>query len=449
MLLDCVEQYAPARVCREGNGKAKDQIKNKFKTESREDEMTSKNETSTTSTNEATPNPALLFLDPDDVLEPESTNVRPWSVAHGDTDREVTEIEALMRSIAREGQLQPGKVVASAEEPGKYNLIMGRRRLRAIRSHNLTLGDGQVPLRFAAVMSDAELNAPTLFRQAAHENIQRAGLSPMDFALDIQLVRSRTKGKSAAEITKKVAAFFDVSPAQISEHEKLLTLPTEVQEKVHAGELSRDDAFALVRIGQAETAVTGSKAAGDAAITATVQEALAAAKTVEQQAADGVAALVDTVTTSTGEKKPKVAKAVKKAAAAIKTKTIKAKLRKVAPGKGTARKKAEILEFFEGMQGPVYGHPNGAVHTFVRGLLEYAAGKINDGALEKLFAKMVRLDDGAIGTPEPKAEPKSERKPAPKGGSAAAKSKTKAATKVTKTPTATSGATRKKASKKK
>lgn len=364
------------------------------------EEMTTKVEgtTYTTGTTTAAADPQLLFLNPDDIMEPETTNVRPWSVTHDDTESEIAAIEELGRSIAKEGQLQPGVVSRLADGNGgeEFHLIAGRRRLRAIRTYNLGLADGQVPLRFAAVVSDQELNAPTLFRRASHENLQRAQLSPMDFALGIQKVKSNTKGKGASEIMGKLASFFGVSKAQITEHVKLLSLPVEVQEKVHTGELSKDDAFALVRIGKEQ---------GDAAVHETVQEALAAARTVEQQAADAVSDAVDTVTKATGEKKSRVVKAVKKAAAAAKTKVIKTKLRAVAkPGQATSRKKSEILEFFEGMQGPVYGHPNGAAQTFVRGLLEYAAGKINDAALEKLWARAVEGSDK--GTPEPKAEPK-------------------------------------------
>ena len=361
----------------------------------------------------------LVYLDPNDISEPEITNVRPWSSTHGDTETEIQAIEALMRSIATEGQLQTGKVMkvanpAAGEAP--YMLIAGRRRRRAILMHNLALAEGKQPLKFAVTLAAEDLKAPKMFRQAAHENLQRAGLSPMDFAMDCGLVRTKFKWEGKAG-TKKVADFFEVSPAYVTEHEKLLGLPEDVQTKVHNGELSRDDAFKLAKI--AEAAEKETPGSGAAVASAVAKEAVEAGKAVERAAEelmspgnpDGPA--VDEAGTEgagtetaaaggTGKKKATKKKAVKKAAAAAKTKVIKKKLREGGGPTVTARSKKEILEFFEGCKGPVYGHANGAVHQFVDNLLKYAAGEIQDKTLEKYFDAMV--DKAPKGTPAPKAE---------------------------------------------
>lgn len=365
-------------------------------------------------------NDPLLYLDPNDILEPEVTNVRPYSSTHGDTEEEIAAIEALMRSIADEGQIAPGKVVkiqdAKEGEP-QFALVAGRRRRRAILMHNLALGEGKPPLMFAAVLSESDLKPPQLFRQAAHENLQRAGLSPMDFAVDIKIVREKYKWNKAGG-TKKVAEFFEVSPAQITEHEKLNALPEDVQAKVHSGEISRADAFKLVRIMEKETASGGD---GAAVASAVASEAMEAGRSVERAAEEltalsneaehsvveagaGVDAAEETAV-GTGKKKgagkggkKTTAPKTKKAAAVAKTKVIREKLREVEPGK-TARSKKEILEFFAGCRGPAYGHPNGAVHQFVDNLMKYAAGEIQDRTLEKYFDAMV--DKAAKGSPAP------------------------------------------------
>ena len=361
----------------------------------------------------------LVYLDPNDISEPEITNVRPWSSTHGDTETEIQAIEALMRSIATEGQLQTGKVMkvanpAAGEAP--YMLIAGRRRRRAILMYNLALAEGKQPLKFAVTLAAEDLKAPKMFRQAAHENLQRAGLSPMDFAMDCGLVRTKFKWEGKAG-TKKVADFFEVSPAYVTEHEKLLGLPEDVQTKVHNGELSRDDAFKLAKI--AEAAEKETPGSGAAVASAVAKEAVEAGKAVERAAeeltgpssSEGPAAGAASERTEAGTAAPKAGtaapkagkkKAAKKKAAAAKSKVIKGKLREIDPDKSKARSKKEILEFFEGCKGPVYGHANGAVHQFVDNLLKYAAGEIQDRTLEKYFDAMV--DKAPKGTPAPKVE---------------------------------------------
>ena len=346
----------------------------------------------------------LLVLDPDSIAEPNETNVRPFSIAHGDTEAEIAAIEALEKSIAASGQIQPIKVAkidgAKEGEP-QYMLIAGRRRKRAVQMHNMALADGAEPMKLIAVVSEEEgmtagKLAVRMFKQAAHENLHRAGLSPMDFAMDIATVRKNMGSKGS---TQKVAEFFGVSPAQITQHEKLLSdLPEDVQLKVHTGELSRDDAFGLAKIAKTQGAEEASK---------TAQEAVDAGKEEEAAAA----------ATGTGKKAAKKKAAAKKA-------VIKKKLQDD-PNTKTPRSKKEILAFFESCYGPLYGHPNGAVHQFVDNLIKYAAGEVTDRTLYKYFDLMV--DKAPKGTAEakkdnaPNTSPATSGKGVSKGGKPAGK----------------------------
>ena len=191
-------------------------------------------------------------------------------------------------------------------------------------------------------------------------------------------------------------------------------MPEDVQTKVHNGELSRDDAFKLAKI--AEAAEKETPGSGAAVAAAVAKEAVEAGKAVERAAeeltgpssSEGPAAGAASEGTGAGTAgtaaAPKAGKkkAAKKKAAAAKSKVIKGKLREIDPDKSKARSKKEILEFFEGCKGPVYGHANGAVHQFVDNLLKYAAGEIQDRTLEKYFDAMV--DKAPKGTPAPKVE---------------------------------------------
>ena len=41
----------------------------------------------------------LVFLSPEDISEPEDSNVRPWSAKQTETEKELDELEALARTL--------------------------------------------------------------------------------------------------------------------------------------------------------------------------------------------------------------------------------------------------------------------------------------------------------------------------------------------------------------
>ena len=310
----------------------------------------------------------LVMLDPSEIRIPDETNVRPDTSAHGD-DSEADAIAELADTIREEGQIQPVKVLRG--EDGTYTLIAGRRRTKAIEHLNLSRSNGEEVYRVKAVVSEQELSPAQMHRQAALENLQRKGLSPMDFAVDIEYVR-KEYGWTGSKGTKKVAEYYKVSPAQITQHEKLRTLlPEELQARVHQGVMSRDAAFVVVR------ALDRAKTPGER------EKVLAAAEELHQ------AMQKEAGSGSAGKSKVE-AKAVRKAVREA--------------GGQEKRTKKEILDWFAGMQGPVYGYASGAVHVFVRALLAYADGEIGDRALENKWSEMVKGADK--GKPEPKVEVK-------------------------------------------
>lgn len=140
------------------------------------------------------------------------------------------ELEELAASIRKNGILQP-LIVAPMEEPGKYTLIAGERRLIAA---------GMVGLEAVPVIV-REASEQERLELALIENVQRADLTPLE----------------AAEAYRQLADDFNLSHEQISEQLgksrvsitntlRLLKLPEDVQRALAAGEISEGHARALL-----------------------------------------------------------------------------------------------------------------------------------------------------------------------------------------------------------
>lgn len=366
----------------------------------------------TTDITNNTPNLHMLYLLPEDIMEPEETNVRPFSTRVGDTEEELTEIAALGASIAQEGQIQPIKVKpipGTKDGEPQWALIAGRRRRRAVMMHNLALAADQTPVRLTAVLGDEETKPSKMYRQALHENIQRKGLGAIDFAEDIAFVRKKFKW-AGANNTPKVAEYFGVSRATINQHEKLNALPDEMKLKVHKGELSRQDAYDLAAIAEKDGPDAALKALAAAEAAASAGDVSGVEHETDAPAA-GAAGGAGTGT-GAGNGKKKSTNTAKKAKGK-KSAAIKAAKREA--GVATPRNKKELVEFFEGCLGPVYGYPDGAVHQFCVNFVKYAAGEITDRTLTKYFDAMVDQAPKGTAASVKKEEPAKETGAA-KGG---------------------------------
>src|ERR1019366_3878751 len=135
-----------------------------------------------------------------------------------------------------DGQQQP---IVLREHDGQYVVVFGHRRLEAIVQ--LRMEGHSIPVK--AIVAEG-LDEDTAFRIALRENVQRADFTAMEMAHNITTVRDRFKWKGAGK-TGQVADFLGVSPATVSQYEKLLTLPAQVQADVQGGRLSATAALEL------------------------------------------------------------------------------------------------------------------------------------------------------------------------------------------------------------
>lgn len=151
------------------------------------------------------------------------------------------ELEELAASIRKNGILQP-LIVAPADEPGKYILIAGERRLLA--AHMADLDTVPVIVREATEQQRLEL--------ALIENVQRADLTPLE----------------AAEAYRQLADDFNLSHEQIAlqlgksrvsitNTLRLLNLPENVRHSLAIGEITEGHARVLLSLpnSQAQSAV--------------------------------------------------------------------------------------------------------------------------------------------------------------------------------------------------
>ncbi len=157
------------------------------------------------------------------------------------TQMNQVELEELAASIRKNGILQP-LIVAPTDEPGRYTLIAGERRLAAAGMAGLDIVP--VVVRQASEQERLEL--------ALIENVQRADLTPLE----------------AAEAYRQLAEDFNLSHEQISDQVgksrvaitntlRLLKLPDEVRKSLETGEITEGHARALLSLpsAQAQSAV--------------------------------------------------------------------------------------------------------------------------------------------------------------------------------------------------
>ena len=145
------------------------------------------------------------------------------------------ELDELARSVEAFGVLQP--VVVRPLDGGRYELVMGERRLRASER----AGRRTIPAVIRAGDDD------TLLRDALIENVHRSDLNPIEEAMAYDQLLDEF-GCTKEELSGRIHR----SRPQISNTLRLLTLPTSVQTKVAAGVLSAGHAKALLGLERPE-----------------------------------------------------------------------------------------------------------------------------------------------------------------------------------------------------
>jgi ParB family chromosome partitioning protein len=179
----------------------------------------------------AVPGARLASLSPADIV-PNANQPRT------EFDQEL--LDELIASIREVGVLQPVVVRPIKGQEGKYELIMGERRLRATKA----LGLETIP----AVIKDTQ--DEHMLRDALLENLHRAQLNPLEEASAYQQLLSDF-GITQEELAGRIGR----SRPQISNTLRLLRLPAPVQSKVAAGVLSAGHARAILAAGETEAMV--------------------------------------------------------------------------------------------------------------------------------------------------------------------------------------------------
>jgi len=171
------------------------------------------------------PGARLAHLNPQDIVP---NRVQPRTIFDED------DLAELVHSIREVGVLQPIVVRPLTDEPGKFELVMGERRLRASKE----LGLGTIP---AVVRDTADGD---MLRDALLENLHRAQLNPLEEASAYQQLLADF------DITQEeLATKIGRSRPQITNTLRLLKLPEPVQLRVAAGVLSAGHARAILSVG--------------------------------------------------------------------------------------------------------------------------------------------------------------------------------------------------------
>lgn len=175
----------------------------------------------------AVPGARLANLSPDDII-PNAVQPR--------TEFSQEKLDELVASIREVGVLQPIVVRPIEGEPGagKYELIMGERRLRASKQ----LGLDSIP---AVIKNTAD---EAMLRDALLENLHRADLNPLEEASAYQQLLSDF-GITQDQLASRIGR----SRPQITNTIRLLKLPESVQKRVASGVLSAGHARAVLAAG--------------------------------------------------------------------------------------------------------------------------------------------------------------------------------------------------------
>jgi ParB family transcriptional regulator, chromosome partitioning protein len=173
----------------------------------------------------AVPGARLARLDPEDIVP---NAHQPRSVFDPD------DLAELVHSVREFGVLQPIVVRPHPDLVGKYELVMGERRLRATKAAGLDT----IP----AVVKDTANE--DMLRDALLENLHRSQLNPLEEASAYQQLLADF-GITQEELASRIGR----SRPQISNTLRLLKLPESVQLRVAAGVLSAGHARAILSIG--------------------------------------------------------------------------------------------------------------------------------------------------------------------------------------------------------
>lgn len=180
-------------------------------------------------------------------------------------------LEELQDSIRRHGVLQP---ICVRRVGDGYEIVSGERRWRAARSAGLT--------KIPAVIRD-EMTDDVSLELAIVENVQRQDLDPLEKARGYQALMERV-GLTQEQVAERVG----LARASVTNHLRLLDLPTEAQDALAGGMISMGHAKALLGIKgkKAMVAALGKVVRGDLSVRATEALVKGAPEPTERAATD-------------------------------------------------------------------------------------------------------------------------------------------------------------------
>ncbi len=302
------------------------------------------------------------------VLDPVIAGLRSWT---GTSHHEQT-IPELARMIAEEGQRYPGEVRQAAD--GSLVLITGGRRLKAVQ----LLREGGMDILFKAFL--VEVTEDQALRIAMAENIQREQFTAIELGRNIGMIRKRfaAQGWDSPEGTDAVADFIGISSAGVTQAERLLTLPVEIQTQIEEGRLTPSNALELI---------ANVPSQGDRPEVLRQAQVMAEAERVEKDRQKrekaGKKGQTGTMAASEGagegEETPEPQKPAR-----VTGKHIRKAAKKVLGGKAKvlAPKVGEIRDLFEGWSGPASPV---VLADFADVFVAYTQGKAKDSVVEKAW----------------------------------------------------------------
>ena len=179
----------------------------------------------------------VIEIDPDNVLiDPNLRALRAWN---GHSRQELA-LPELARTIYEEGQKEPARAYESDEG---YVLYDGHRRREAVQIIREEW-DGTFQLK---LLVDNDLTPARALRAAMLADSQHEKFTPMELGRNIAFLRKQFNWGDKGG-TAQVADFLGVSPATVTQMERLAAAPVEVQQKVESGELTPTAALDLISV---------------------------------------------------------------------------------------------------------------------------------------------------------------------------------------------------------
>lgn len=148
------------------------------------------------------------------------------------------EIEELAMSIAGQGLQQPLQLRPSPHEAGRFEIVAGERRFRALR---LLVERQKLPADFRVpALLSADLDDRAMLLRALIENLQRQDLHPLDEAVAFERLRT-----TFALTTEEIASQLGKSQRWVQLRLSLLELDGDVKAAFLAGDVQLAHARAL------------------------------------------------------------------------------------------------------------------------------------------------------------------------------------------------------------